>query len=265
MKKLLLILLFFTLQIGNLFAQNCEEQLANLLDNIDQSTDLITAISENPDIIDSWKLLDDIGETDLNTRISDIELVDSYIKAQGKSVAEVKTIIEKGGGFSAWKLANSVDDVFIGLVDEIDGVIRISTKEGIEVARGSVNTMTGTNGTAYDVLQMTITTKGTSVTGRQSVQQTIKYMDEVWEQPVEGFLVNWKKVDGLSDNIDGFNKKYLEYLSDGFDEVTSKSKAYFDTFSGKMATEQGFSNLHYINGVKDDSGIFTSIEGLVTQ
>lgn len=72
-------------------------------------------------------------------------------------------------------------------------------------------------------------------------------------------------MDGLSDNIDGFNEKYLQYLSGDFDEVTSKSKAYFDTFSGKMALEQSFSNLHYINGVKDDLGIFTSIEGLVTQ
>ena len=90
-------------------------------------------------------------------------------------------------------LANAVDDVFTGLVDEIDGIIRISTKEGIEIARRSVNTITGTNGATYDVLQMTITTKETSVTGRQSVQQTIKYMDEVWEQPVEGVSCKLEK------------------------------------------------------------------------
>ncbi len=123
MKKLLLILLFFTLQIGNLFAQDCDEQLTNLLDNIDQSTDLVTAISQNPDIIDSWKLLDDIGETDLNTRISDIELVDNYIKNEGKSVAEVKAIIENSGGFSSWKLANAGSDLLNASGEFIDDIL----------------------------------------------------------------------------------------------------------------------------------------------
>ena len=72
-------------------------------------------------------------------------------------------------------------------------------------------------------------------------------------------------MEGLSDNIDAFNTQYLKYKANGFDETVSKSKAYFDTFSGKMAKEQGFIKLHYINGSKNESGIFTSVEGLITE
>lgn len=117
----------------------------------------------------------------------------------------------------------------------------------------------------YDVLQMTIVTKGTEISGRETIEQTIKYIRETWEQPIQGFLINWKKVDGISDNIDHFNQKYSKYLLDGLDESTAKSKAYFETFSGKMASEQKFNNLHYLNGEKDVNGSFVSINGLVTE
>ncbi|MBS9463283.1 hypothetical protein KIM67_12770 [Flagellimonas sp. 389] len=175
-----------------------------------------------------------------------------YIDNFGEEVVGDLTVLRKGDEVGFGKSGS----FFTGLVDEVDGFVIIRTSNGVEVARGNIDNIMG-----FDVLQMTIKTKGTTVTGRQSVTQTIKYMNDVWEQPVEGFLVNWKKVDGLSDNIDAFNEKYI---LEGLGEDVSKSKAYFDTFSGKMALENGFYKIQYINGVKNENGIFTSIEGLVT-
>ncbi len=110
---------------------------------------------------------------------------------------------------------------------------------------------------------MTINAKGKTVSGREAVNQTIKFIKEIWRQEIDGFLINWKKVDNLSDNIDVFNIRYKKYIQEGFNEKLAKEKAYFDTFSGKMAIEQGFTKMKYIEGIKDSKGNFTSIEGVV--
>jgi hypothetical protein len=40
-------------------------------------------------------------------------------------------------------------------------------------------------------------------------------------------------------------------------------KAYLDTFSGKMAVENGFTNIDDIVGTKDTNGLFIAIEAFV--
>lgn len=112
---------------------------------------------------------------------------------------------------------------------------------------------------------MTITTKGSTISGRQTIKETIKYMEEFWEQPVDGFLVNWKNIDNLTDNLDRFNFKYQEYILKGLTEESAMRNSYWDTFSGKMAKELKFNKIHYLDGVKNNQGVFISIEGVVTK
>ena len=45
----------------------------------------------------------------------------------------------------------------------------------------------------------------------------------------------------------------------------AKRAPYWDTFSGKMADEQGFKKIQFINGEKDKNGDFISIHAVVTE
>ena len=64
---------------------------------------------EKPELVESWKVLSDAGETNLVNRLDDIEYLDDYVKTSGKTHAEVKTAIDDAGGFGNWK-SNVLDD-----------------------------------------------------------------------------------------------------------------------------------------------------------
>jgi hypothetical protein len=140
---------------------------------------------------------------------------------------------------------------------ERDGVVEIIDRVGKKVSFGSLFPYKGKS-----LLEMTIVTKNSPTSGRTTIKETIKYMEETWEEAIEGFHVKWVKANGLSDNIDTFNEKFNLYKS-SYPEKQAMKKAYLDTFSGKMAVENGFTNIDDIVGTKDTNGLFIAIEAFV--
>lgn len=62
-----------------------------------------------------------------------------------------------------------------------------------------------------------------------------------------------------------FNAFVKKHKGQGLNEKEAMKAAYWDTFSGKMARDSGFTKMKDISGVKNADGDFTSIEAIVTQ
>ncbi|GGW49142.1 hypothetical protein [Arenibacter certesii] len=83
-------------------------------DNVNE----LKLFAENDGLFNSWKVLNEVGETDLGSRIDDIEFVDNYIKKTFKTQTEVTSDILRSEGFDAWKMvkakAKLVDNLNLG-------------------------------------------------------------------------------------------------------------------------------------------------------
>ena len=76
------------------------------------------------DKVRAWKVLDDVGETNLGTRINDIEFVDNFLKnAPTKPADELVNDINNIGGHSIWKTAVTKYST------KVDDAVRIVQKE----------------------------------------------------------------------------------------------------------------------------------------
>ena len=236
-----------------------DEQAEKLLFADLKDAKLRKAMNDEPELLEGWKALNKAKvDKFIRQSIDNLKKIQKYLYDNPtKTVQDIVDDI-KYNGWQKW--SNNISNTFRGVITEVDGKVIIRDELNNVVSIGSADSYKD-----YYLIKMTITTKGSSVSGRQTIRQTIKYMKEKWEQPIDGFLVNWKNIDNLTDNLDRFNLKYQKYINNGLSEKLAMEAAYWDTFSGKMAKELEFTTIHYIDGVKNSDGIFTSIEGVVTK
>ncbi|CAA0208466.1 hypothetical protein FS0810_250002 [Tenacibaculum maritimum] len=69
----------------------------------DTSKALVSAIDENSDIITSWWIMDEVGETALRTSVDELQYLSIHLKEFQKIPESVVEEIEKAGGFAKWK------------------------------------------------------------------------------------------------------------------------------------------------------------------
>ncbi|CAA0148953.1 ADP-ribosyltransferase domain-containing protein [Tenacibaculum maritimum] len=87
----------------------------------DTSKALVSAIDENSDIITSWWIMDEVGETALRTNVDELQYLSIHLKEFQKIPESVVEEIEKAGGFAKWKdlvnkredLSHFLDDAFV--------------------------------------------------------------------------------------------------------------------------------------------------------
>jgi hypothetical protein len=92
----------------NDFPKNVAEQFRR---GCNEVPNLLNKFVHNEQLVDSWKLLSDVGETGLANRIDDVEFVDDFIRNNpNKTKAQVATDINTQG-YSAWKLANAGENL----------------------------------------------------------------------------------------------------------------------------------------------------------
>ena len=73
-------------------------------------------VIKNPELVNAWRILDDVGETGLSGRIDDIAKVDDYLKNNPTKTAQNVVDDIKSNGWQKW-------------VDDINGVVKVVSKQ----------------------------------------------------------------------------------------------------------------------------------------
>ena len=100
---------------------------------------LVSAIDENSDIITSWWIMDEVGETALRTNVEELKYLSSHLKEFKKQPESVVEGIKNAGGFTKWKVAKAGGDFLSTLgrsgfsklkksFDELDDVLKAEFK-----------------------------------------------------------------------------------------------------------------------------------------
>ncbi|MFL0074851.1 hypothetical protein [Tenacibaculum maritimum] len=85
----------------------------------DTSKALVSAIDENSDIITSWWIMDEVGETALRTNVDELQYLSIHLKEFQKIPESVVEEIEKAGGFAKWKDVANAGGGLIKRLDEL--------------------------------------------------------------------------------------------------------------------------------------------------
>lgn len=125
-------------KLDNADIRNVERQLSTLepeqigpyLKDISDNIPLARKFEGGEISVDSWKILNETGETGLVSRVDDIEFVDGYIKNSEKTPLQVTSEITDAGGYNAWKVAKTGGK----LADNLTGALK-STYDDL-VAKG---------------------------------------------------------------------------------------------------------------------------------
>ncbi len=111
MKYLITLLLFFNSLVS--FSQDCDWE--RFKRDTDSSKDLTDAIDANPDLIDAWKVLDDLGEAKFRTDINWLKRVNDWDGAGvqlSKNGDNIKLSDASGNALGEFKNGNLLPDKY---------------------------------------------------------------------------------------------------------------------------------------------------------